>query len=104
MIDVAGDLTNAVVAHAGNVAIAGTLSDEARALATKWFGELRNVPLGTEEIYAFETDLPHERIVESTAREALAALKRDKHVFQFRPVERDFVRRNQAWLEQPGRF
>lgn len=107
-MDLAEELKNAIHAPANTSTVASCFSGRTDPpgvwfVVQKWFGEVKHVEIGSEEILIFDT-LPNGRLPQAVYEAAMDANRRGAHVFEYDHVRHNFVRRDQAWLEHPGRI
>lgn len=71
--------------------------------AKRWFGELKICDPGDEDIFFFE-HLHDEVLPWFLQFNALQAIARGSHIFQFDPIGEHFVRRDKVWFQHPARI
>ena len=102
MSDLAGELKNAIMAPGNTVKVCGILShgmlEPAIEAAFRWFGELKQCELGTEDIFLFDR-ADGGRVPSYIVLHARETLKRNVNVFEFDTVAGNFVRRDEAWFD-----
>lgn len=106
-MDLGSELTGAVLSYKAKTlkaaCYAGKYHLQMWEVAKRWFGKLEACDPGDEDIFLF--DYPNYEVLPGYLHfNALQAIARGSHIFQFDPIKENFVRRDKVWFEHPARI
>lgn len=107
MSDLGSELKNAVLSSKAKTLKAARYAGKHHLqmweVAKRWFGTLEACDPGDEDIFLF--DHPNDEVLpEYLHLNALQAIARGSHIFQFDPITERFVRRDKVWFQHPARI